>query len=83
MVIIFLEYDFTIVYKPRKTHVVANALSRLWNSTKTTCVPNQTTYANLFYTKPKWLHDVKENLKTWQIEGTLLIQQNQILIKKT
>jgi hypothetical protein len=76
MVIFFLEYDFTIVYNPGKTHVVANALSKLWNSAKTIGVPNQTTYANLFYTKPKWLNDVKEILKPWQIEGTLSIQQN-------
>jgi hypothetical protein len=26
---LFLEYDFTIVYKPGRTHEVANALSRL------------------------------------------------------
>ncbi len=32
--LLFLEYDFTIVYKPRKTHVVVNALSRLLNITK-------------------------------------------------
>jgi hypothetical protein len=27
--LLFLEYDFTILYKPCKTHVVANALLRL------------------------------------------------------
>jgi hypothetical protein len=27
--LLFLEYDFTVVYKPCKTHVVTNALSRL------------------------------------------------------
>jgi hypothetical protein len=26
---------------------------------------NQTTYANLFYIKPKWLNDVREFLRTW------------------
>jgi hypothetical protein len=49
----FLEYDFTVVYKLGKIHEVANALSKLPNITKPTCVFNQTTYASLFYTKPK------------------------------
>jgi hypothetical protein len=51
------------MYKPSKTQVFANALSRLSSSTKTTSVPNQTTYASLFYIEPKWLNDVKEFLK--------------------
>jgi hypothetical protein len=79
----FLEYDFTIVYKSSKTHVVANALSRLPNITKSIGVPNQTTYESLFYTKLEWLNDVKEFLKIRQIEGTLLVQQKQRLIRRT
>jgi hypothetical protein len=50
---LFLAYDFTVVYKPSKIHVVANALSRLLNITEPTCVPDQTTNASLFYTKLK------------------------------
>jgi hypothetical protein len=46
-------------------------------------VCNQTTYASLFYIEPEWLNDVKEFLKTWQIEGTLSIQQMERLVKKT
>jgi hypothetical protein len=61
---VFLKYDFTIMYKPRKIHVVADALSRLQNIIEPTSVPNQTTYANLFYIEPEWLNDVKEFLKT-------------------
>jgi hypothetical protein len=45
-------------------------------------VPNQTTNENLLYTKPKWLKDVKEVLRTKQIKGTLLLQQNQRLVRK-
>ncbi len=73
--LLFLKYDFTIMYKSNKTHVVGDALSRLPDITKPTCVRDQTTYANLFYTGPKWLNDAKEFLKTWQLEGMLLVQQ--------
>jgi hypothetical protein len=58
--LLFLEYDFIIVYKPNKTHVVAYALSRLSNSIEFTSVPNKTTYASLFYTWHEWLNDVKD-----------------------
>jgi hypothetical protein len=38
--LLLFKYDLTIVYKLRKIHVVANALSRLLDNTKPTCVPN-------------------------------------------
>ncbi len=60
-----LEYDFTLVYKPGKTHVITNALLKQPDITKPTGVPKQTIDASLFYIKPKWLNDVKEFLKTW------------------
>ncbi len=72
--LLFIEYDFTIVYKPRKIHVVADALSRIPNIIEPIGVFDQTTYASLFYTEPEWLKDVKEFLKIEQIEGTLLVQ---------
>jgi hypothetical protein len=62
------------VYKLNIIHVVADALSRLLNTTKPTRMFNQTTYASLFYTKPKWLNDVKEFLRIRQIERTLYVQ---------
>jgi hypothetical protein len=61
MVVIVLRIYFTILYKPNIIHVVTNALSRLLDITKPICVPNQTTYASLFYTKPEWLNDVKNS----------------------
>jgi hypothetical protein len=36
-------------------------------------VLDQTTYASLSYTWPKWLNDVKEFKQTRQIEGTLSV----------
>ncbi len=62
--LLFLEYDFTIVYKLNRIHVVTDALLRLLNSTKPTSVLNQTIDASLFYTRPEWLNDVKEFFKT-------------------
>jgi hypothetical protein len=61
--LLFFEYDFTIMYKLGKTHVVTNALSRLPNNTKPTCVLDQTIDASLFYIGLKWLNDVKVFLK--------------------
>ncbi len=62
--LLFLKYDFTIVYKLGKTHVVVNALLRLLDSIEPTSVPDQTIDANLFYIRCEWLNDVKEFLKT-------------------
>jgi hypothetical protein len=71
--LLFLEYDFTIMYKLGKIHVVENALSRLLNIIEPICVFNQTTYASLFYIELKWLKDVKLFLRIGQTEGTLSI----------
>jgi hypothetical protein len=64
LLLLFLEYDFTVVYKLSKTHVVADALSRLPDITKPIGVLDQTTNARLFYTKLELLKDVKEFLRT-------------------
>ncbi len=52
------------MYKLGRTHVVANALSKLLNIIELIGVPNQTIDASVFYIKPEWLNDVKEFLKT-------------------
>jgi hypothetical protein len=56
--ILFLEYDFIVEYKPSRIHVVTDALSRLSDSVELIGVSNQTTDASLFYIGPKWLNDV-------------------------
>jgi hypothetical protein len=72
--LLFLEYDFIVVYKLGKIHVLPNALSRLLDATKPTCVPNQSIDANMLYKKLEWLNDVKDFLRMWHIEKTLYIR---------
>ncbi len=38
--LLFLEYDFTVMHKPSRTHVVGDALSRLLNIIEPIGVPN-------------------------------------------
>jgi hypothetical protein len=40
--LLFLEYDFKIVYKPTRSHLMANALGRLPNQAKLVGVPYYT-----------------------------------------
>jgi hypothetical protein len=60
MVPIFLEYDFKIAYKPNRSHLMANVLSRLPNYTKPIGVLDQTCDAHMFTLQPKWLQSVYE-----------------------
>jgi hypothetical protein len=53
--LLFLEYEFTIVYKPNRTHVVADVLSRLQNNLEPLGVTYQTMDASLFSVKPIWM----------------------------
>jgi hypothetical protein len=50
--LLFLEYDFIVVYKLGKIYVIVNALSRLPDIIEPTSVPDQTTNVGLFYTNP-------------------------------
>jgi len=50
--LLFLEYDFIIVYKLGKTPVIIYSLSRLPDITEPTNVLHQTIYASLFYVEP-------------------------------
>jgi hypothetical protein len=62
MVIVVLQYEFIIVYKPCRTHLVANALSKLLNTTNSIGVPNQITNLVLFMLQPIWLEEIKNYL---------------------
>jgi hypothetical protein len=65
--LLFLEYEFTIVYKPSKTHVIANVLSRLLDSLEPLGVLDQTMDASLFSIEPIWMWEVKTYLETGQM----------------
>jgi hypothetical protein len=62
--LLFLKYDFIIVYNLGRIHVIAVALFRLPNIIEPTSVFDQTIDASLFYIESKWLNDVKEFLRT-------------------
>ena len=62
--ILFLEFDFKVIYKPGKTHGVADALSRNKGAEPATEIPDQTTDAQLFSIQPDWIHPIIEYLQT-------------------
>ncbi len=53
--LLFLEYDFKIVYTFSKSHLMADVLSRLFNQAKSVGIPNQTIDAHMFTLHPEWL----------------------------
>jgi hypothetical protein len=46
--LLFFEYDFKIVYKPGRSHLMVDALRRLPNQTKLVSVLDQTIDVHLF-----------------------------------
>jgi Uri superfamily endonuclease len=60
--LLFLEYDFKIVYKPGRSHIMANVLSTLPNHIEPIGVPDQTCDAHMFTLQSKWLQNVYEYL---------------------
>ncbi len=46
--LLFLEYDYLVVYKPRCSHLVVDIISRLHDATKNPKVPDKTTNTPLF-----------------------------------
>jgi hypothetical protein len=73
--LLFLEYEFIIVYKLGRTHVVIDALFKLLDNLEPLGVPDQTMDASLFFTKLTWMRKVKNNLETCQMPETLNLTQ--------
>jgi hypothetical protein len=61
--LLFLEYEFTVVYKPSKTHVVVDVLSILQDNLEPFETSCQTIDASLFFVEPMWMQEVKSYLK--------------------
>jgi hypothetical protein len=53
--LIFLEYDFKIMYKHGRSHLMENALNWLPNKFEPIGVLDQTCDAHLFTLQPEWL----------------------------
>jgi len=53
--LLFLGYEFTVVYKLGRTHVVVVVLSKLPDSSEPLGVPNQIVDASLFSIGPIWV----------------------------
>ncbi len=60
--LLFLEYEFKIVYKLRRSHLMVNALNRLPNQIELVGIPYQTCDVHLFTLQPKWLQNIYEYL---------------------
>ncbi len=65
--LLFMEYDFKIFYKPGRPHLMADALSRLSNQTEHVKILYQTYDAHLFSLQPDWLQNVYDYL----LEGNM------------
>jgi hypothetical protein len=53
--LLFQEYDFKIVYKPSRSHLMVDTLSRLPHQTEPVGVPDQTCDAHMFTLQHQWL----------------------------
>ena len=62
--LLFLEFDFKVIYKLGKTHGVHDAFSRNEGAEPTTGIPDQTIDAQLFSMQPDWTHPIIDYLQT-------------------
>jgi hypothetical protein len=80
--LLLLEYEFIVVYKPSRTHVVVDVLSRLPYSSKPLGVLDQIADASLLFIEPIWMQEMKSYLETGQMLENLNLVQKQKLPKK-
>jgi hypothetical protein len=77
--LLFLEYDFKIVYKPSRSHLMVDALSRLPNQIEHVGVPDQTCDAHLFTLQLEWLQNMYEYLLKGVMPERFTTSQRQFL----
>ncbi len=56
--LLLLEYNFLVVYKPWHSHLVVEAFLQLFDVTNNSRVLDRTTEASLFVLQSKWLQEV-------------------------
>ena len=61
--LLFLEFDFKVIYKPGKIHSVVDAFSRNEGVKPATGILDQTTDAQLLSMQPDWIHPIMDYLK--------------------
>jgi hypothetical protein len=65
--LLFLKYDFNIIYKLGRSHLMVDALNRLPNPFEPIGVPNQNYNVHMFILQPKWIKNVYE----YTLEGIM------------
>ncbi len=60
--LLFLKYNFKIIYKLGRSHLMANVLNRLSNNFEPIGVLDQTIDAHMFTLQHEWLQNVYEYL---------------------
>jgi hypothetical protein len=73
--LLFLEYELIVVYKPNRTPAVVNVLFKLPDSSEPLGVLDQIMDASLFSIKPMWMQEVKTYLEIGHMLETLNLTQ--------
>ncbi len=74
-----MEYGFKIVFKPGRSHLMADALNRLPNWTKLVGIPDQTCDVHMFTLQLKWLQNLYEYLLEGMMPKRFTTSQRQYL----
>ncbi len=80
--LLFLKYDFKIVYKLSRSHLMVDALSRLPNQIEPIGILNQSCDSHMFTLQPKWLQSVYEYLLKGMMLERFTTSQRRYLAQK-
>jgi hypothetical protein len=80
--LLFLEYNFAMVYKPRCFHFVVNVLSQLLGVIENLGIPNKNIDASLLILQSEWLHEVHTYISTRNfLKGYSIKQRKKLVLK--